>query len=220
MRGIGAAITLGIAAAVLILFSLAWATGAPSAPTASISGSITPNAAQTLQVTFQTQVESTAPPNSIWQLPSNFVYTATETSASQGTTVIAQQQHVAASVSPSSHWPVFILTATVSLNTVAVCTSSCAGVVSNLTITVTAQTWGGGLSSPMSTIVFSSSPGFQVVPPMGPLNTLTYDGQAMAAVAGFGLALLAVAAIRPHPYYVSSGLVLTAIGFLGLVLLQ
>lgn len=221
MGNVVAGVVLAIVGAILLLFALAWATGAPSAPTAQISGTINPTQSQTFQVTFSTLVESTAAPNSIWQLPTSFVYSITESNANGGTSVIAQQQHVGASVAPGhcSFACAFNMTATISVTTVAVC-ASCSGTTSNITITVTALSWGGALASPTSTIVFSSNPAYTHIPPVGPVNSGSYLQQSVGlGVLGAGLILLAVAQARPHPNIVTGGIILSVVGGLVAVFL-
>lgn len=210
----------GIVAFALLLFAVAWATGAPSAPTASISGQLNPSQAQTLSLTFATQVASTAPPNSIWQLGSTFVYTITESNANGGTTVVAQNQHVAAAVANGS-WPVYQLTATVSVTTVAVCSSTCGGVTTNLTVTLQALTWGGGLSSPTVSIVFSSTPGYSHVPAIGPVQWDSYYQQALGTgLAGIGfIGVAAGVSVAPHKAILGTGVILVILGVVFLVFL-
>ena len=218
MGNVAAAVVLVIGGAIFVLFALAWSTGAPATPTGTISGGITANAAQTLQITFTTQAESTAPPNSIWQLPPSFVYTLTENNGVGGTTVVAQQQHVAAAVSGGS-WPLYTLTATVSVTTVA----ACSGCASNITVDVYAQTWGGGLVSPTAHIVFSSNPAFQSIPAQGAPITLSYWGQFLGAmVAGIGIIVVAVAAGtgRVHPHVLGPGIGMAVIGALVLIVVR
>jgi hypothetical protein len=205
---------LAVAATILIIFAIGYATGSPASPTATLSGTINPAQAQSFQLTFETQVASTLPPNSIYQLTSTFLYSISESNAQGGTTVIAQSQHVAATVQSFS-WPVATMTATITISTVAVCvSSSCAGVVSNVTATVAAQTWGGAFTSPTSVITFSSQPAYQHVAPVGPVSYSAYIPQfAGALILGIGFGVLAGAAFTTwHEVVVTIGGILIVVG--------
>lgn len=202
---------LGILAFGLIVFSLFWATGAPSSPTGTLSGQINPAQAQSLQLTLTSQVDSTIAPNSINQLGQTFVVTVTETNSNGGKTTIFQNQHVGAAAQVSQ-WPTFNLTATITVNTVAVCSGSgCAGAISNITVTAQALTWGGGLASPTVTMVFSSNGAYTSVPAVGPVNTNSYVQQFVGPMLmGIGIAVLAVStSVAPHKvaYVVGGALV-------------
>ena len=193
-------VILGILAFALIVFALFWATGAPSSPTATLSGQINPAQAQSLQLTLTSQVDSTIAPNSINQLGQTFVVTVTESNANGGKTTVLQNQHVVAAAQVSS-WPTFNLTATITVSTVAVCSgSSCAGAISNITVTAQALTWGGGLASPVVTMTFSSNSAYTSVPAVGPVNSNSYLEQfAGPLLMGIGIAILAVSTtFVPH----------------------
>lgn len=195
-RAAGAALV--IVGAIFMVFALFWATGAPSAPTAQLSGTINPSQAQSFQLTFTTTAGSTIAPNGVNQLPPDFVYSISETNAQGGTTVVAQSQSVAAKAA-SAGWPEWTLTGTVAVSTVALCSSSCGATVSNITVTVQAFTQGGGLSSPVSTIVFSSSPVYSTAqaPTPAPAPASYWEQFLGAGLLGVGLVMLGVSVIFP-----------------------
>lgn len=161
----------GIGAIIVLLVTAFTASGAPSAPTATISATPNPSQAQTLVVTLQTQLYSFQPPNSIDLLGTQFLYTVNVTTASGGTNTVASNQKVAASV-VSQSGQLFTLTATVSVSVGALCSTSCGSFIDNITVTAQSlsPTYPKFWSSPTSVIVFSNAAVFDKGPTNPPVS--------------------------------------------------
>lgn len=185
----GARLAVVVAAVAIVLalgFLTVSAQGAPSAPSAKLSGSINPAVSQTLQVTFTSQAYSLVVPNSIYETGSYFVYSAWQTNAYGTTTTLAQSQSVAVTPTGYSNG-VYTLTATVSLWLSSICSgASCAAQTFNLTIHVNAQvhSYLGFWVSSTSDIVFSNVGSYNHVPAVAPADPSTYYYELFVPVTG------------------------------------
>jgi len=203
---------LAVAIVVLAAF-VATAQGAPSAPSAAISGKVIPSQGQSLQVTLYTQVNALLPPNSVPGLNSKFTYTAWQTNVNGGNTVLALNQQVYAQIVNQSG-SLYTLGATVTFVTAAICTATaCTGVTDNLTISVSAQvtTLGTTWFSPTSNVVFSNVAYYTSVPALtapspNPYYLELFVPLTLAIIFGTGIAMLV--GVGRHPYAIAFEIIL------------
>lgn len=157
MRGLVVAVAVVVTIVLAIVALLAG--GAPSAPSGTVSTALDPHVAQTLSVTLQSDVYSTLPPGTAGNPAPYFTYSAYQSSAAGGMTVLAYNQQVAAKA-VSGSGGIYTLTATFTVTTAAICSGSgCAsGVAMNLTVyaTATNPTLLSTESSANATLVFSN----------------------------------------------------------------
>lgn len=210
-----------IAIAVLVIYPLAWAEGAPGQPTATISAPINAAQSQTLTLTFWMQVHSSLTPNSIWGLGEAFLYSITQTNAQGGVTVIAQNARVAAAVFNGSGGN-FYLTASIQVTTAALCAQpGCAGAPDNLTLTLQGQTqtpvvvW----NSPVAHIVFSTIPSYQSIPKIGAADSNSFNLVFWTPIfAAFAVGGVAAYIMKPHHFFAFVGVAGTVLTVLSLLL--
>lgn len=194
MAGKGLVAVVMIVLIVVFAFLTISAQGTASAPTGKISAVPNPGQSGTVQITLETQAYSLVAPNSIYQLGGKFIYSVWQTSATGGLTAIQQNQSIA-STPTSLNGSLYLLTATFSIYTTAICSgASCAATPFNITVTATAyvQTYVAFWQSAQSKIVFSNVGSFNAIP--------------------------ALTAPSPNSYYYELGVPITgivAVGFLG-----
>jgi hypothetical protein len=197
MKGIAAVVVIVLAAMVLGVLGAPTAQGSPASPTAFISTNLVPTAAQTIQVTLSTQVYSVLAPTV------TFLYSATQT-ATGGSVSLASNVVVTGNVIQSNvNGTAFLSTvaATVTFTTSALC-ATCTGSPVNLTLTVQAIAHAGAYSifqrtwtSPITTIVFSSTAAYKSVPAVGASSGSAPSTTFYGEFAGSLLLLIAVVLI-------------------------
>ncbi len=203
-------IVLGIVTAALVIFGVGWAQGTPTAVNATTTASLEPSAAQNVQITLTTAFYSIQTPNSIWQEGSAITYSVAQNSAQGGQSYLAQNQTAALHV-VSSSGGVWTMATTVSVNTVALCTSPCSGVTLNLTVTARAivTTPFAALVGPTCTVVLSSAAAFDT--PARTLSpspsTLYWQLLAPITLALAADLLAAYGAFARHPVLLAAGLI-------------
>ncbi len=192
MKWVGIAVV--IALAVVIGVQVFTAQGAPSAPSVTLQGSLTPGSAQTATFTVTSSVYSVQPPNSIDLLGAKVQYAVWQNNVS------LQSGSSALSV-VSSSGDVYTMQATVSVPIPALCSSSgCRGAVDKVAFDTHAlvSTYAGLYSSP--TVNYTFQPG--IVPTMAgnpspnsaPLPTFLVNTVGMV-LAGLAIGLFIVYAM-------------------------
>lgn len=213
------AIVLGIFAAILVLSAFT-AQGTPAAPTAVLSGTLNPSLSQNYQLTLSTQVYSITPPNSIYMLGGNFVYSIAQPDGKGGTIVLAQAQHAPLTVANQSGF-VYTVQATVSFTTTAICGSAgCQGSVMDLTVTAYAivNTYWGSFLSPTAYIQFSTNSAYQSIPAQGSPPVDDFLLELIGPLAGAGmLGTAAAGVIGPKQWFIGTGLSALALAVLVLL---
>lgn len=197
---------------VLVVLSLALslilvqAEGAPSTPGVVLSGTLSPTAAQTIQVTFTDTMYAIQPVNSVLNFGTAIVYSALVNNI----TTVAFHQKTATSVI-SSNGTLYTLQATVSVSIPQLCTgAACSGFIEDLVITAyaTTSTWIGFWQSGSVTVSFlSSSAAKAVFPGVAPTGQFLYETIGMATIFGaLFIFVVGLMGIRPTEMLVMGGI--------------
>lgn len=151
---------LVVVAAILGTMALLFSQGSPTAPIAQSYTPITPGTAQNLLVQVQFGFYSIVAPNNIWTPGVHLSYSAVERSSASGSPIVLVNNGTAAPNIASSAGQFYTESITLGITTVAVCSGGgCAGVVENLTVTMTASVVTPYIAwfSPTSVASFSST---------------------------------------------------------------
>jgi hypothetical protein len=204
---------VGVAWLILVVLLLGLilvqAEGAPSVPTVTVSGTLTPSVVQTVQVSFTNTMYATQPVNSVLNFGTAVVYKAIVNNI----TVVAFNQKIATSAISSSGL-LYTMQATASISIPQLCSGAlCDGFIENLTVTAysTASTWVGFWQSSSVTVSFlSSSPVvFNPAPHIAaaPIGAFLYETVGMATIfSAVVLIVIGLSGIKPDYMYVAGGL--------------
>lgn len=216
-----AAAAMWIVAAILVVLALL-AQGTPGAPTAQLSGTLNGSQAATYQLTLSAQIYAVLPPANAIQA-GTFVYSITQPNGIGNVTTIAQNQVANFAVTGHPSWDLYIVSATVTFTTTAICSgTNCGGTPMSLTVTAQAieNSVLGSQVGPKATIVFSTNSAQQSIPPIG---VPSINGWAFAFSVGIlgAVALITggVALVGPKPILIVTGIDLVVLAAILLWLL-
>jgi hypothetical protein len=210
-RGIGTAIgvvilIIGLAMA-FVFFS---AIGAPSAPTVSLAQTLTPSQAQTVSLTIVSNVYAVLPPNSVYFLGTNAIFTVIVGS----TTIVANASlGLNTGTNAGNGYPV-IGTAQVSIPQLC-STGTCPTYTENLTVYATVfvhSLWGTYSSTTKTVLGYGATP---VVAHATPFSVFLFQATAPILIAAAVFSLLGGLFYRPWLYIVTvvsvGGIVVVAV---------